>query len=230
MTPGRSRTQASATSSGEAPRPSAAVATASTMPGGRVVEVGGRRSRAKCGEAARESDGDAVPVLAGEHAPAQRRPRAARRARAPPRPARTSRSMPRSSSEYSIWVGDQRRPARPGALPGRRPARSASRRSWTPRRSGPGRWRRRGPGRTSVSSSGVRVVPAVHLPQVDVVGAEPRAARRPARRAGAPREASRRRPRRGRPGRRPWSRAPARRAATTSPQQPADQRLGSPSP
>ena len=60
VTPGRSRTQTSATSSGVQPRPSAARATASTMPRGALAEVAARRSSRSAATRARESDG--VPV------------------------------------------------------------------------------------------------------------------------------------------------------------------------
>src|SRR2546423_3717223 len=55
-TPGRSRTQASATASGDVPNPSAAVATASTTPAMSSVRYGARNSW-KCGDAPRESEG-----------------------------------------------------------------------------------------------------------------------------------------------------------------------------
>ena len=68
---------------------------------------------------------------------------------------------------------DQRGASRPGLLEGRRlrglPAASSSR----CRRSAPARSRPRGRRAASVSSSGDVVAPGVHLPQVDVVGAEP---------------------------------------------------------
>ena len=74
VTPGRSRTQTSATSSGVQPRPSAARATASTIAATAVVEVGADEAGEVLGGAARVGR-RAGAVLAGQHAAAQRRPR-----------------------------------------------------------------------------------------------------------------------------------------------------------
>ena len=187
-----------------APSPSAAVATASTIRW-RVRRRGsGRRSRAKCGDAPRESAGVPVRYLPVSTPAAQRGPGQQAEAEAGAAGS-TSRSTPRSSSEYSTWVARPAAP-RPGTRAARsRPGRSASRSSWRRRRSGPGRWSPRCPGPTASPPAG-SPGPGVHLPQVDVVGAEPAQRARPARRAGAPREASTRAV--AGPARRcpPWSR------------------------
>ena len=71
-----------------------------------------------------------------------------------------------------------------------RPGRSASRCSWRCRRRTPGPTPPRGRARASVSSTGRLVGPDVHLPQVDVVDAEARAATRRACVSRVPREVS----------------------------------------
>ena len=127
---------------------------------------------AKCGDAARESAG--VPL---RYLPVST-PRPSGDQGRMPRPSAaaagtTSGSMPRLSREYSTWV--EASGARPGHRPlpggglGGLPAGVVARR----RRTTPGRSRPRGRARVRVSSSGVVVDPDVHLPQVDVVDAEP---------------------------------------------------------
>lgn len=101
-TPGRSRTQASATWRGVVARPSAAVATASTiLPAGSSRY--GSTNGASCSDAPRESDG--VPV---RYFPVSTpRPSGDEGSSPTPRSSAagsTSRSTPRWSNEYSICV------------------------------------------------------------------------------------------------------------------------------
>ena len=102
VTPGRSRTHANATSSGDRPRPSAAVATAVTTRCDSAPRKGSTNEE-KCGEAARLSAG--IPP---RYLPV-RTPRPSGDQGSRPRPralqaGSTSRSTPRWSREYSIWV------------------------------------------------------------------------------------------------------------------------------
>ena len=144
-TPGRSRTQASATSSGDTPRPSAAVATASTMPEQRGSRYGAT-NRSKCGDAARESAGRpcrylpvSTPRPSGDHGSTPRPERLAGRQHLPLDAALQQRVL--------HLGGDQRRPAGPGGLPGGGPRGLPAGEVGHARRSGPGRWPPRGPAR-----------------------------------------------------------------------------------
>ena len=114
-----------------------------------------------------------MAVLAGEHPAAQRRPGQQPEPERGAAPAPPRARCPRSQQRVLHLGGDQRAPGRaghcqrrgPGGLPAgvvrhadvARPAADATASSSAER----------------VSSSGVRVAPRVHLPQVDVVGAEP---------------------------------------------------------
>ena len=207
VTPGWSRTQARATSAGDRSRPSAARHTASTI-GARArgevlsdVPLEGRRRAARV-------SGNAGPVLAREHSPAERRPAAGCPGRAPRPPATTSRSMPRCSERVLHLRRRQPGPARSSQLVSRRlrclPAgvvRDAD--------------VARPPGGHGGVERGQRLVerhvvgPGVHLPQVDVVDVRAAAARGRGR-AAARRATRRRRARRADARCRPWSRAPRR--------------------
>ena len=172
VTPGASRTQASATSSGVASSPSAAVQTASTMP--RLRSSRNRSTkRAKCGEAARESDGVPerylpVSTPAPERRPRQhpeaerRRPPAAPRARCRAAAASTpSASTPAARGPATACCQVDGAAGLPAGVVGDADVPRAA-------------------GRDRVVEGGQRllqlgvVAPGVHLPEVDVVGAEPR--------------------------------------------------------
>ena len=153
VTPGRSRTQASATSSGVQPRPSAAWRPPRRSAAA-VVEVAARRSWRSAGR--RRGSPTGVPV---RYLPVST-----------PRPSGDQGSTPRPSArgrrqdlvlDPAVQQGvldlgrGQRRPARAPRAARSPPGRSASRRSWRRRRTPPGRSRRRSRARESVSSSGV---------------------------------------------------------------------------
>ena len=159
------------------------------MPPAAVVEVRARRTGAKCGDAARESAGVAVPVLAGQHAAAQRRP--GQHAEPERRRGRQHLALDAALQQRVLDLG--RRPAAPGrataccqvtaraGLPA-----GVVRDADVPRPAGRDRVVQRRQRLLQRTSSR----PGVHLPQVDVVGAQPAAASRPGRRSSAPREVS----------------------------------------
>ena len=153
-TPGRSRTQASATSSGATPSPSAAVRHGVDDPAGARRRGTASTKPAKCGGAAARVGGRAVPVLAGQHAAAQRRP--GQQAEPERRGGRHDLALDAALQQRVLDLGGhQRRPARPRPLPGRRLRGLPAGVVRDPGVAGPAGARPRGPARTASPRAGV---------------------------------------------------------------------------
>ena len=192
------------------PSPSAAVATASTMPAGPSVEVVADEVARSAGRGAGVG-GHPVAVLAGEH------PRPSGDQGSTPSPSagrgRHHLALDAALQQRVLDLGrPQRRPARPGRLPASRPGGLPAGVVRHPDVAGPARVTATSSA-DRVSSSGDAASPGVQLPEVDVVDAEP--AQRPSSGAAA-RRGRRRAPRPVRPGDAALSASTSRRAVPRS--------------